>query len=203
MKNTAESVSLPARSLQDFQPVLQPVPADSARLALLFFKQSFLKQLLTEGEKYLLSFSSVSMHDQGIYEVVNNLGSLFARFLFQPLEEGAYLFFSQVRLDPSSHPQASTRGKSQKQDQQASTVCLLLLRCLCYVCFVAPSHVVRVSCHHLRVLLRFCAPLPVRRSVARHARRHSHVPPVLRLCALLGHQRHFRGLLHGRRVVGS
>ena len=36
------------------------------------------------------------MRDQGIYEIVNNLGSLFARFLFQPLEEGFYLFFSMV-----------------------------------------------------------------------------------------------------------
>ena len=57
-----------------------------------------LKQLLTEGEKYLLSFSHVSMHDQGIYEIVNNLGSLFARFLFQPLEEGFYLYFSTVMV---------------------------------------------------------------------------------------------------------
>ncbi|KAK8820295.1 hypothetical protein WA577_006361, partial [Blastocystis sp. JDR] len=120
LMNAPDSDALHAYSLHAFRPVFQPVPAGSMRLVLLFFKQSFLKQLLTEGEKYLLSFSSVSMHDQGVYEIVNNLGSLFARFLFQPLEEGAYLFFSQ----------ASTRG--QNQGQQASTVCVLLLRCLCY-----------------------------------------------------------------------
>ena len=69
---------------------------DSKDILFIFFKQSCLKQLLTEGERYLLSWSSASMHDQGIYEIVNNLGSLFARFLFQPLEEGFYLFFSMV-----------------------------------------------------------------------------------------------------------
>ena len=91
------------QSLLDFRPSFQPISSSSLKLIALFFNQSFLKQLLTEGEKYLLSFSSVSMHDQGVYEVVNNLGSLFARFLFQPLEEGCYLFFTQVALSSASH----------------------------------------------------------------------------------------------------
>ena len=51
---------------------------------------------LTEGEKYVLSISPASMYDQGLYEIVNNLGSLFARFFFQPLEEGFYLYVKQV-----------------------------------------------------------------------------------------------------------
>ena len=46
--------------------------------------------------KYVLSISPASMYDQGLYEIVNNLGSLFARFLFQPLEEGFYLYVKQV-----------------------------------------------------------------------------------------------------------
>lgn len=32
----------------------------------------------------------------GIYDVVNNLGSMAARFLFQPIEESGHLFFSQL-----------------------------------------------------------------------------------------------------------
>ena len=72
------------------------ISVDALKMLLLFFRQSLLKQLLTEGEKYILSFSSVSMHDQGVFDIVNNLGSLFARFLFQPLEEGFYLYFSRV-----------------------------------------------------------------------------------------------------------
>ena len=199
--NAPDSDALHAHSLHAFRPVFQPVPAGSMRLVLLFFKQSFLKQLLTEGEKYLLSFSSVSMHDQGVYEIVNNLGSLFARFLFQPLEEGAYLFFSQVPPPPLSHLQASTRG--QNQGQQASTVCVLLLRCLCYVRLASPPHAVRLPRRHLRLLLRLRTPLPLRRRIPHHARRRPHVPPVLRLRPSPGSQRHLRGLLHGGQPQGT
>ena len=89
---------LPIQSLTELLPQLSvELPKESYSAVFLFFKQSILKQILTEGEKYILSFSHISMHDQGIYEIVNNLGSLFARFLFQPLEEGFYLFFSRVK----------------------------------------------------------------------------------------------------------
>lgn len=103
LRHPDEKEKMPVQSLLDFRPSFQPISSSSLKLIILFFNQSFLKQLLTEGEKYLLSFSSVSMHDQGVYEVVNNLGSLFARFLFQPLEEGCYLFFTQVPLSSASH----------------------------------------------------------------------------------------------------
>nr|XP_023417483.1 protein RFT1 homolog isoform X2 [Cavia porcellus] len=53
---------------------------EEAKLTWSFFKQSFLKQILTEG----------------IYDVVNNLGSLVARLIFQPIEESFYLFFAKV-----------------------------------------------------------------------------------------------------------
>ena len=87
---------LPLRVIDHLLSHAVAILSDSKGFLLIFFKQSCLKQLLTEGERYLLSLSSASMHDQGIYEIVNNLGSLFARFLFQPLEEGFYLFFSMV-----------------------------------------------------------------------------------------------------------
>lgn len=32
----------------------------------------------------------------GIYDVINNLGSLVARFLFQPIEEAGALFFTRT-----------------------------------------------------------------------------------------------------------
>lgn len=60
-----------------------------------FFKQSVLKQMLTEGEGYLMTFLNVlNFSEQGVYNVVNNLGSLFARFLFQPIEETFYTYFA-------------------------------------------------------------------------------------------------------------
>ncbi|CAH8509566.1 unnamed protein product [Heterobilharzia americana] len=61
-----------------------------------FFGQCILKQLLTEGERYLISaFHLISFTDQGIYDLVNNLGSLAARLLFLPLEESCHFMFSQ------------------------------------------------------------------------------------------------------------
>jgi hypothetical protein len=38
----------------------------------------------------------LSFAEQGIYDVVNNLGSMVARFVFMPIEDNAYLFFSQT-----------------------------------------------------------------------------------------------------------
>lgn len=60
-------------------------------------KQGVLKQLLTEGERYVMTlFSVLSFYEQGVFDVVNNLGSLAARFLFRPIEESAYFYFSQL-----------------------------------------------------------------------------------------------------------
>lgn len=68
-----------------------------AKLTWSFFKQSFLKQILTEGERYVMTFLNVlNFGDQGIYDIVNNLGSLVARLIFQPVEESFYIFFAKV-----------------------------------------------------------------------------------------------------------
>ncbi|KAF0287912.1 Protein RFT1 [Amphibalanus amphitrite] len=56
-----------------------------------------LKQLLTEGERYLMTaFHLLDFSEQGLYDVVANLGSLAARFLFQPVEKNAYVYFSRT-----------------------------------------------------------------------------------------------------------
>eukprot|EP00040_Diaphanoeca_grandis_P019774 m.104689 g.104689 ORF g.104689 m.104689 type:complete len:547 (-) comp27586_c0_seq1:201-1841(-) len=60
-----------------------------------FWKQSLLKQFLTEGEGYIMTFLGVlTFSEQGVYNIVNNLGSLVARFLFAPIEETYYTFFA-------------------------------------------------------------------------------------------------------------
>ena len=41
-------------------------------------------------------FGVLTFADQGVYDVINNLGSLAARFIFLPIEESAYLLFSQI-----------------------------------------------------------------------------------------------------------
>uniref|UniRef100_A0A673UM78 Protein RFT1 homolog n=1 Tax=Suricata suricatta TaxID=37032 RepID=A0A673UM78_SURSU len=68
-----------------------------AKLTWSFFKQSLLKQILTEGERYVMTFLNVlNFGDQGVYDIVNNLGSLVARLIFQPIEESFYIFFAKV-----------------------------------------------------------------------------------------------------------
>jgi len=62
-----------------------------------FLKQGFMKQLLTDGERYVMTFfNTLKFDQQGVYDVVNNLGSLAARFLFKPVETAAYFYFSQL-----------------------------------------------------------------------------------------------------------
>eukprot|EP01134_Creolimax_fragrantissima_P002325 CFRG2325T1 len=66
-------------------------------LSFSFTKQSVLKQFLTEGERFIMSlFPVIDFAAQGVFDVVSNLGSLVARFLFQPIEESYYLFFTTI-----------------------------------------------------------------------------------------------------------
>ena len=65
-------------------------------VALSFLGQGLMKQLLTEGERYLMTFLSLlSLAQQGTYDVISNLGALACRFIFRPVEDNAYFFFSQ------------------------------------------------------------------------------------------------------------
>uniref|UniRef100_A0A8C6V6B5 Protein RFT1 homolog n=1 Tax=Naja naja TaxID=35670 RepID=A0A8C6V6B5_NAJNA len=97
---------------------------NEAKLTWSFFKQSFLKQVLTEGERYVMTFLNVlNFGDQGVYDIINNLGSLTARFIFLPIEESFYVYFAKVL----------ERGKDtklQKQDEisMAATVLESLLK---------------------------------------------------------------------------
>eukprot|EP01135_Chromosphaera_perkinsii_P003464 Nk52_evm2s244 gene=Nk52_evmTU2s244 len=62
-----------------------------------FVTQTFLKQILTEGERIVMTvFHVISFAEQGAFDVINNLGSLVVRFLFLPLEESYYVFFARV-----------------------------------------------------------------------------------------------------------
>ncbi|XP_063863644.1 protein RFT1 homolog [Scylla paramamosain] len=66
-------------------------------LAWSFFQQGWLKEALTEGEFYLMNFFPlISLAQQGVYQVVNNLGSLAARLVFRSIEAAAYKYFAQM-----------------------------------------------------------------------------------------------------------
>ncbi|XP_048507253.1 protein RFT1 homolog isoform X2 [Athalia rosae] len=62
-----------------------------------FFRQGVLKQILTEGERLIMTFMPMlTFAEQGMYEIVNNLGSLAARFIFRPIEDSGYFYFTQM-----------------------------------------------------------------------------------------------------------
>jgi oligosaccharide translocation protein RFT1 len=62
-----------------------------------FIKQGVLKQVLTEGERYVMSVSPVlTFSQQATYDVVNNMGSLAARFIFRPIEDSSFFYFTQT-----------------------------------------------------------------------------------------------------------
>ncbi|KAB1264539.1 Protein RFT1-like protein [Camelus dromedarius] len=93
--------ALPVSRMTDMLPRITRSRAfvnwEEAKLTWSFFKQSFLKQILTEGERYVMTFLNVlNFGDQGVYDIVNNLGSLVARLIFQPIEESFYIFFAKV-----------------------------------------------------------------------------------------------------------
>jgi len=93
------------------------------QVAISFLGQGVMKQVLTEGEKYLMTFlDMLTLAQQGTYDVISNLGSLACRFVFRPVEENCYLFFSQQWV----------RGQSwQHQDQtNRQNVHLALFRLL-------------------------------------------------------------------------
>ncbi|XP_049951989.1 protein RFT1 homolog [Schistocerca serialis cubense] len=96
-----EKESFPIRSMADFFPrKCENNAFISYQMTVLtwsFFKQGIMKQILTEGERYIMTlFSVLSFYEQGVYDIVNNLGSLAARFIFRPIEEAAYFYFSQT-----------------------------------------------------------------------------------------------------------
>ena len=69
--------------------------ADYLKLVKAYYTQSLFKQILTEGERYLITvFNLLSFSESGVYDVINNLGSLIARFIFLPIEDGSYIFFT-------------------------------------------------------------------------------------------------------------
>ena len=91
----------PLKTVRDFFPrITHSEPFISLPLANLtwsFFKQSFLKKILTEGERFIMTILQVlTFAEQGIYDVINNLGSLAARSVFMPIEESYYTFFAHT-----------------------------------------------------------------------------------------------------------
>jgi oligosaccharide translocation protein RFT1 len=82
---------MPINKLKDF------FVYDSEYLSLVraYYTQSVFKQILTEGEKYVITaLNLLTFSESGVYDIINNLGSLIARFVFLPIEDASYYFFT-------------------------------------------------------------------------------------------------------------
>jgi oligosaccharide translocation protein RFT1 len=64
-------------------------------LAATLYGQSIFKQILTQGDAYILSFST-SLSDQGAFALASNYGGLIARLFFQPIEEDSRNAFGRL-----------------------------------------------------------------------------------------------------------
>ncbi|XP_063916164.1 protein RFT1 homolog [Zophobas morio] len=101
-KNFSDMDDFPFTSITEFFPGMMEnyerfLNRDLCVLTISFAKQSIIKQVLTEGERYVMTVSPVmSFSQQSMYDIVNNLGSLAARFIFRPIEESAYFYFTQM-----------------------------------------------------------------------------------------------------------
>lgn len=110
-------VRLPFTGLRQLLPSRQPgewLPRTEnsvGRVARGFFLQCWLKELLTEGEWFLMNFLPlITLTQQGTYQVVSNLGALGARLVFRSIETAAYKFFAQtVQRDTPLTKQPSDR----------------------------------------------------------------------------------------------
>ena len=72
-----------------------PFDMDYLTMVKLYYTQSIYKQILTEGERYLITaFNLLTFSESGIYDIINNLGSLIARFIFLPIEDASYVYFT-------------------------------------------------------------------------------------------------------------
>lgn len=70
-------------------------------------------------------FAVLSFAEQGVYDVVNNLGSMAARFIFLPIEESSYFYFAQML-----NRQIPIENQPRQEIDQVARVLFKLLRAL-------------------------------------------------------------------------
>ncbi|KAG9217939.1 hypothetical protein CCMSSC00406_0008580 [Pleurotus cornucopiae] len=92
-------------------------------LVLTINAQALLKHILTESDKLVLSYFSLSLAAQGGYAIAANYGSLVARLVLQPIEESLRLFFSGILAPPP--PSSSSQSPAGPSSQSRSLPSLL------------------------------------------------------------------------------
>jgi oligosaccharide translocation protein RFT1 len=105
------------RQLIDFLPTINGhFDNEYLNLVKAYYTQSIFKQILTQGERYLISaFHLLSISESGFYDTITNLGSLIARFIFLPIEDASYIYFTNSLkrgIEYKQQPIVETLNKS-------------------------------------------------------------------------------------------
>ena len=127
-KDDSKTQEFPVKVFSDILPHFSSsIDPLYGRLVFSFLKQSLLKQFLTEGERYIMTvFNILSFSQQGVFDIINNLGSLVARFVFLPIEESYYVLFCQVLV----------RGENNKDQADTYTAGRILYGVLKFVSLI-------------------------------------------------------------------
>jgi len=112
-------------------------------LSVTLYIQSFVKYLLSQGDKIILNILCNNV-TQGVYAFVMNYGSLILRIVFQPLEETCRIYFSKELVSKTST--SSSR-------QQVYKVILTILKCH----FILGMYFVFFATNYTGVLIDFLA----------------------------------------------
>ncbi|KAH7354014.1 Rft protein-domain-containing protein [Plectosphaerella cucumerina] len=91
-------------------------------LATSMMAQNVVKQVLTQGDAFLISIWSTP-HAQGIYTLANNYGGLLARLVLQPIEESSRAYFSRQLASASKvDKKTDKRAASPSKDSAKNSV---------------------------------------------------------------------------------
>ncbi|KAG2382473.1 hypothetical protein C9374_005053 [Naegleria lovaniensis] len=91
-----------------------------------FLYQSLIKYILTEGEKHILILFQ-SQYNQGVFDLVFNLGSLAARLLFQYIEETSFSIWSKLSIIINSDDSKPSQDKQLAQEAVSTSAKVLIL----------------------------------------------------------------------------
>ncbi|CAI5448073.1 unnamed protein product [Caenorhabditis angaria] len=130
--------------LKDFQTfeTLLPKPSeglDSQSITAIstMFSHSILKQLITDGSAYIMTFTDMlSLKNQAVFDAVERVGSLVARTILAPLEENCYAHFAnhlhQQRI--AKHEKNINSNENQKIIDTLATILHIVGVIGCVVC---------------------------------------------------------------------
>lgn len=79
------------------------IDRDSIHAVFTMFSHSILKQLLTDGSAYVMTFTELlSLKDQAVYDAVERVGSIIVRTILSPIDENCNAYFSNTIRKESS-----------------------------------------------------------------------------------------------------